>query len=114
MIVKLAKDGYSSSQIGIKLRDEYSIPLVKPILEKSVAEVLKENKIQPPVPEEIDRLLRRAKRLQDHLNQNKGDRKNVRSLELLEAKIHRRAKYYKEKQVIPQDWKYQTVVAQLA
>jgi small subunit ribosomal protein S15 len=114
MIAKLAKDGYSPSQMGVKLRDEYGIPLVKPILGRGLVQVLTENKVQPPMPEELDRLLRRAKRLQDHLNRNKGDRKNVRSLELLEAKIHRLAKYYKEKKVIPEGWKYQTVVAQLA
>jgi small subunit ribosomal protein S15 len=32
MIVKYAKDGLTSSQIGIKLRDQHAIPLVKPII----------------------------------------------------------------------------------
>ena len=52
-------------------------------------------------------------RLQNHLKTNKGDRKNVRSLELLEAKIHRVSKYYKTRNVIPKDWKYKAMVAQL-
>jgi acetoin utilization deacetylase AcuC-like enzyme len=36
------------------------------------------------------------------------------SLELVEAKIYRLAKYYKQKGVLPNDFKYTAVVAQLA
>ena len=32
MIVKYAKEGMTTSQIGIKLRDQHAIPLVKPII----------------------------------------------------------------------------------
>jgi len=52
--------------------------------------------------------------LQNHLKANKGDRKNVRSLEMIEAKVHRLSKYYKKKNIIPKKWKYKSVVAQLA
>ena len=34
IIVKYGKDGLTASQIGIKLRDQYAIPLVKPIINK--------------------------------------------------------------------------------
>ncbi len=114
LVVRLAKEGLSASEIGLRLRDEYSIPLVKPILGKSIGQVLKENNLLPKSPEDLDRLLERAKRLQEHLKANPPDRKNVRSLELLEAKIHRLSKYYKKNGLLPTDWKYSTVVAQLA
>lgn len=114
LIVKLAKEGLPQSEIGVRLRDEYNIPLVKPILGKPISQVLKENNLLPKSPEDLDRLLRRAKRLQDHLKASPADRKNVRSLELLEAKIHRLSKYYKRNGVLPADWKYSAVVAQLA
>ena len=114
MIVKLAKSGLRPSEIGVRLRDEYSIPLVKPILGKSLTDVLKENKLLGDLPEDLERLLARARRLQEHLAIHKGDRKNVRSLELLEAKIHRLSKYYKRIGRLNPDWKYSTVVAQLA
>ena len=45
---------------------------------------------------------------------HKSDRKNVHSLELVEAKIYRLSKYYKEKGILPSDFKYTAVVAQLA
>jgi small subunit ribosomal protein S15 len=114
LIVKLAKSGLKPSEIGIRLRDEYSIPIVKPILGKSLSDVLKENKLLGDLPEDLERLLARARRLQEHLAVHKSDRKNVRSLELLEAKIHRLAKYYKRIGRLNPDWKYSTVVAQLA
>ena len=34
LIVKYAKEDLSASQIGVKLRDQYSIALVKPIIKK--------------------------------------------------------------------------------
>ena len=40
--------------------------------------------------------------------------KNVRSLELIEAKIYRLSKYYKAIGILPQDFKYSAVVAQLS
>ena len=114
LIVKLAKSGLKPSEIGIRLRDEYGIPLVKPVLSKSITDVLRENNLLGELPEDLERLLTRAKRLQEHLAVHRSDRKNVRSLELLEAKIHRLSKYYKTIGRLPQDWKYSAVVAQLA
>ena len=112
-IVKMAKDGLTPSEIGIKLRDEYNIPLVKPILGKSVLDVLEENGLRSSLPEELDRLMKKAKTLQEHLKAHKSDRKNVRSLELIEAKIHRLSKYYKSKGSLPKNWKYSAAIAQL-
>ncbi|MFN3621711.1 MAG: 30S ribosomal protein S15 [Nitrososphaerales archaeon] len=114
LIVKLAKSGLKPSEIGAKLRDEYNIPLVKPLLGKSVTEVLKENNLLSDLPEDLERLIARARRLQEHLKVNKSDRKNVRSLELIEAKIHRLSKYYKRIGRINPNWKYSAVIAQLA
>lgn len=113
LIIKLAKEGYPPSLIGIKLRDEFGIPLVRHLIGKSVLDVLKENNLAPQIPEDLNNLLKKARRLQEHLKRHKSDKKNIHSLELLEAKIHRLSKYYKRKGVLPQDWKYSTVVAQL-
>ncbi|MCD6511902.1 MAG: 30S ribosomal protein S15 [Thaumarchaeota archaeon] len=113
LVVKLAKEGLTPSQIGQRLKDQYAIPLVKPITGKGVVEILKERGLAPSIPEDLQNLLNKAKRLREHLSRHKKDRKNVRALELVEAKIHRLAKYYKRKGVIPKDWEYKTVVAQL-
>ncbi|KAG2474249.1 MAG: hypothetical protein NPMRth3_4840001, partial [Nitrosopumilales archaeon] len=45
LVVKYAKDGLTSSQIGIKLRDQHAIPLVKSVTKKTVMQILEENKL---------------------------------------------------------------------
>ena len=113
LIVKMAKDGLRSSEIGIRLRDEYGIPLVKPIIGKSILEVFQENNLVGEMPEDLEILVQKALGLQKHLRVHRGDRLNVRSLELLEAKIHRLQRYYKSEGRLPQKWKYSAVVAKL-
>ena len=113
LIVKYAKEGMTSSQIGIKLRDQHAIPLVKPILNKTISDVLKENDLVPEIPEDLNNIVLRAVNLQKHLKENKSDSRNVRSLELIEAKVHRLSAHYKNKGIIPKKWKYKSVVAQL-
>jgi len=96
------------------LRDEYGIPLAKPLLGKSVSEVLEEGKALPPIPQDLKDLVERAARVQRHLRDHPSDKKNVHSLELIEAKIYRLSKYYKQKGQLPSDFRYTAVVAQLA
>ncbi len=113
LVVKYSKEGLTPSQIGIRLRDQHSIPLAKPITKKTVGQILKENELESEMPEDLDNIVKKAVGLQKHLKANKGDRRNVRSLELIEAKVHRLSVYYKKIGRIPQNWKYKSVVAQL-
>ena len=113
LMVKYAKDDLSASQIGVKLRDKHSIPLVKPIIKKTITRVLEENDLKPELPEDLNNIVMKAIGLQKHLKINKKDNRNVRSLELIEAKVHRLSVYYKKIGRIPQKWKYKALVAQL-
>lgn len=113
LVVRYAKDGLTPSQIGIKLRDQHSIPLVKPITKKTIGEILEQHDLKPDMPEDLENIVKKAVGLQRHLKANKGDRRNVRSLELIEAKVHRLSVYYKRIGRIPANWKYKSVVAQL-
>ncbi len=113
LIVKMAKDELSPSEIGTRLRDEHGIPLVKPIIGKSILRVLQENNLAGELPEELGMFINKALSLQKHLREHPGDRINVRSLELMEAKIHHLQKYYKRKGRLPQNWKYSAVIAKL-
>ena len=113
LIVKYAKDDLSVSQIGVKLRDQHSIPLVKPIIKKTITNVLEENDLKTELPEDLDNIVKKAIGLQKHLKANKGDYRNVRSLELIEAKVHRLSVYYKKIDRIPKKWKYKSIIAQL-
>jgi len=113
LIIKYAKEGMTSSLIGIKLRDQHAIPLVKPIINKTILQVIKENDLVSEIPEDLNNIVLRAVNLQKHLKENKSDNRNVRSLELIEAKVHRLSTPYKKKGIIPKKWKYKSVVAQL-
>ncbi|MFP6577579.1 MAG: 30S ribosomal protein S15 [Candidatus Nitrosopelagicus sp.] len=113
LIVKYRKEGLSTSQIGIKLRDQHSIPLVKPIIKNTITQVLKKNDLMPDLPEDLNNIVTKAIGLQKHLKSNKGDNRNRRSLELIEAKIHRLSTHYKKNNQIPKNWKYKSIIAQL-
>jgi small subunit ribosomal protein S15 len=114
VILKMSKEGVTPSRIGQVLRDDYGVPLTKLLLGKSVGEVLAEGKAEPKLPQDLQDLIDRAHRVQKHLGTHKSDRKNVHSLELVEAKIYRLSKYYKDIGLLPNDFKYTAVVAQLA
>ena len=106
LVVKLAKEENTPSKIGLVLRDQYGIPLVKPITGKTVGKILKEGGAAPGLPEDLDNLIKKAKRLRRHLERNKNDFYEKRSLELVESKVRRLAKYYSREGVLPKDWKY--------
>ncbi len=113
LVVKYSKDGMTPSQIGIKLRDQHAVPLVKMVTKKTIGQILKENKLHPDMPEDLENIVKKAVGLQKHLKDNRGDHRNTRSLELIEAKVHRLSVYYKKTGRIPKNWKYKSVVAQL-
>ena len=113
LIIKYAKDDLAPSQIGVKLRDQHSIPLVKPIIKKTITKVLEENDLKGDLPEDLNNIVKKAIGLQKHLKLNKKDNRNRRSLELIEAKVHRLSVYYKKIGKIPKKWKYKSVIAQL-
>ena len=113
LVVKMSKDGHSPSEIGMKLRDEHAVPLFKSVTGKTVTQVLIQNNIKSDMPEDLEKLVHKAVGLQKHLKAHNSDHRNVRSLELVEAKIHRLAKYYKRNNKLAANWKYAAVVAQL-
>jgi len=113
LILKYAKDGLTTSEIGVKLRDQYAIPLVRSITKKSITEILEQKGIKQEMPEDLNNIVRKALGLQKHLKTHTSDRRNIRSLELLEAKVHRLSSYYKKIGRIPKTWKYKSVIAQL-
>ena len=103
----------SASEIGLRLRDEFAVPLVKPIIGKTITQIMQENDIQKAMPEDLERLVRKALGLQKHLNVHNSDKRNVRSLELIESKIHRLSRYYKNTGKVNKSWKYASVIAKL-
>lgn len=113
LIVKLAKEGNSASRIGTILRDQYSVPLSKPITGKRILKIMKENKLAPAFPEDLASLLKKAESLALHLEKNRTDLYNRRALQLIEAKIHKLSRFYKKEGIVPASWKYEPKIASI-
>ena len=106
LVVSLAKKGYPPSMIGIILRDQYGIPLVKMVTKKKITQILREKGLAPEIPEDLYNLIRRAMRVRRHLEEHPKDYHSKRGLQLIESKIRRLAKYYKSRGILPPDWEY--------
>ncbi|MDQ1280973.1 MAG: small subunit ribosomal protein [Thermoproteota archaeon] len=109
-VIKLAKEGTPPSKIGVVLRDQYGIPLVKPIVGKSIKQIMDDTGVKTNLPEDLNQLIVRTTALQRHLARNRSDSVNKRSLELLVSRVYRLANYYKEKGTLPKDWKFKAEV----
>ena len=106
LIAKLAKDGKTTSQIGLLLRDTYGIPNVNALCGKSIGAILKEKKLLTEVPEDMTALFKRYAAVKKHLDANKHDETARRGLLITNSKIHRLIKYYKRVGRIPETWKF--------
>ncbi|MGC9071656.1 MAG: 30S ribosomal protein S15 [Acidilobus sp.] len=113
IIVQLAQKGYVPSQIGLILRDQFGVPLVKPILGKSINQVLEEKGLTPNIPEDLFALIKRAVNLRRHLQEHPKDTDSMRGLVLVESKIRRLVRYYKRVGKLPSDWEYDPERAKL-
>jgi len=112
-IIELAKSGKSSSEIGLILRDQYAVPNVKLATGKKITKILEENKLSSEYPEDLKNLISRALSIREHMMIHKKDTENKRNLQLVESKIRRLTRYYKDNNKLPKDWKYSPKQAKL-
>ncbi|NWF94660.1 MAG: 30S ribosomal protein S15 [Candidatus Thorarchaeota archaeon] len=106
MVVELAKAGNSPSMIGILLRDQYGVPLVRVVTGQSIMDIIRKNNLERRIPEDLRDLIRKAASMRRHLEGNKKDLVSKRRLQLVESKILRLSRYYARERVLPADWKY--------
>ena len=106
IIAKLSKEGKTASQIGVFLRDEYGIPSVKLLCEKSITDILAEKKLTKVLPEDLLALFKKIDGIQEHLEGNHKDQPANRGLTLTESKILRLVRYYKRTGRVAKDWNY--------
>ena len=105
-VVKLARKGYSKSRIGVLLRDSHGVPLVRVVTGKTISQILEENGIETPLPEDLTDLIKKALNLRKHLETNHKDLESKKGLQRTESKIYRLIKYYKKKKVLAANFKY--------
>ncbi|MCX6798516.1 MAG: 30S ribosomal protein S15 [Candidatus Diapherotrites archaeon] len=112
-IINLANAGHSGSEIGMLLRDQYGVPGVKQVTGKTIEDILKENNLQPTVPEDLMNLIRKSVALRKHLAKNKKDMSAKRGLQLTVSKIRALVRYYKKSGRLPPQWQYTEETAAL-
>ena len=113
LIVKMAGEGIPSAKIGTVLRDQYGVPDVRLATGSPITQIMVDNGIVMKLPEDISNLMTKAVNLNTHMQDNKKDTHNKRSLQLIEAKIRRLERYYKSTGILPDDWKYSIKTAEL-
>jgi small subunit ribosomal protein S15 len=113
VIIDLKKEGYTSSRIGLVLRDQYGVPDIKLVLGKRIDQVLKENALLPVIPDDLRNLITKALGLRKHLAENKKDLHNKRQLQLTESKVRRLVRYYVASGRLPGDWTYKPETAEI-
>jgi len=111
--VQLSKTGLSSAQVGLHLRDSLGIPSARAVTGKRLGTLLQENGVQPEIPDDLQALLKRVVHLQRHLETHPKDLSNRRGLTLMESRIRRLARYYRQRKRIPETWRYTAAAAAL-
>ena len=106
IILKLRKEGKSTSVIGVILRDQYGIPDVKAVTEMKITQILEKHDQGEEYPEDLMNLIRKAVNIRDHLKENPKDLHTKRGLQLVESRIRRLVKYYTREGVLPEGWRY--------
>ena len=112
-ILRLHQEGLSAAAIGIRLRDAFGVPSVRLATGRSVHQILRSKGAKFAVPEDLASLVKRAASLQTHLKEHRKDLSNKRGLHLIESKIRRLSRYYKESGVLPAEWEYSLKLAEL-
>lgn len=106
LITKMAKDGKSSAEIGLILRDSYGIPQADLILGKGIYSFMREKKLNKNLPEDLLALMTKVFTLRKHFESNRQDMTSKRGIQLTDSKINRLVKYYKKTGVMDTNFKY--------
>ncbi len=113
LVVKLFKAGHNQTTIGRLLRDQYGVPHVRSICNKTISQILKEAGQKVQYPDDLLSLIRRAVRMRKHLATHKADGTNTTKLIHCESKIKRLVKYYVREGILPAGWTYNRETAEL-
>ena len=90
------------------------MPDVRLATGKTVTAIMRARGTKFEMPEDLSDLMRKAVDLQAHLKTHPRDLSNQRGLQLIESKIRRLARYYKEEGVLPASWDFAVKIQELA
>ena len=96
---------------GVILRDSHGVAQVRFVTGNKILRILKSKGLAPDLPEDLYHLIKKAVAVRKHLERNRKDKDAKFRLILIESRIHRLARYYKTKRVLPPNWKYESSTA---
>merc|ERR1712224_249094 len=103
--------GLTPSQIGVALRDRLCIPKVKSITGSKILRILKLAGMAPEIPEDLYSLVKKAVTMRNHLEGNIKDKDSKYHLIIVESRIHRLVRYYRNSKKLPATWSYNSTTA---
>lgn len=106
IIVNYAKEGMEPAMIGQKLKSDHGIPYIKHYMGKRLAKIMEEKGVKEEMPADMMDLMKKAVKMNSHMEKNKQDYHNAKKLKGVEAKIWRLTKYYISKGILPEGWRY--------
>mmetsp|Transcript_14872 Transcript_14872/g.20840 ORF Transcript_14872/g.20840 Transcript_14872/m.20840 type:complete len:152 (+) Transcript_14872:1140-1595(+) len=109
IVIKLARKGLAPSQIGLLLRDSFTIVDVKNITGMNITKILSLRGVKYEIPEDLYSLVCKAMVIKRHLELHKKDQDSEHRLKLIESHIYRLSKYYKRTSKLPSNWKYKNL-----
>lgn len=96
---------------GVILRDSYGVAQVRFVSGNKILRLMKAMGLAPDLPEDLYYLIKKAVAIRKHLERNRKDKDSKFRLILVESRIHRLARYYKTKNVLAPNWKYESSTA---
>ncbi|XP_015773651.1 PREDICTED: 40S ribosomal protein S13-like [Acropora digitifera] len=108
-IYKLAKKGLTPSQIGICT--EFITDYTTLVLTIQHSFLQPFSGLAGNLPEDLYFLIKKAVSVRKHLEKHRKDKDSKFRLILIESRIHRLARYYKTKRLLPPNWKYESSTA---
>lgn len=113
LIVSYAKGGMPAELIGETLKRKHNVMYIRKETGKRLMQILRENKVEGPLPPDMLQLVKKAVNIREHLASNKSDVHNRIRLGRIESKIWRLVRYYKREGILSSDWKYNPATAEL-
>ena len=111
MICTYATKGTPPSKIGILLRDQSGVGQVRFVTGQKILRILRTHGMAPSIPEDLYCLIKKAQNVRKHLEANRRDKDAKFRLLLIEARIHRLARYYRMSRQLPATFKYDSATA---
>lgn len=95
-ICNMAKKGIMPSKIGMLMRDQFGVGLVNHYTGSRINRILRAQGLASEMPEDLYFLIKRAVSMRKHLERNPSDTNCRHHLILVESRIYRLSRYFRE------------------